>query len=108
MASKDATVSITGVSGSSKTLPLTTELLQNFPNPFNPVTTLTFQIAHADHVQMDLYDLLGQKVRTILNENREPGMFEVSLDGSELASGIYLCTFQAGTIHQTRKLVIIK
>lgn len=108
MASEDATVSITGIAGGPKTIPLTTELLQNFPNPFNPVTTLTFRLAHAAHVQLELYDMLGQKVMTLLNDDREPGIFRISLDGSKLASGIYLCTFQAGTVHQTRKLAIIK
>jgi len=108
MVTKETTVQLSEVSDLPETRPLMTQLLQNFPNPFNPVTTISFQLAHPSHVKIELYTILGDRIMTIVNGEKQPGTYRIPLDGSGLASGIYLCTFQSGNIHQTKKLAIIK
>jgi hypothetical protein len=72
-------------------VPMTTTLLQNYPNPFNPTTTIGFRIAGAgmQWVSLVLYDILGRKVRTLINDQRVPGNYNVVVDGANLSSGVY-------------------
>jgi ligand-binding sensor domain-containing protein len=76
-------------------------LLQNYPNPFNPTTTIKYQLPKATDVSITIYNLLGQKVRTLVNDFKEPGSFEVDWDslndsGIQIASGVYIYRIQAG------------
>ena len=84
-------------------------LHQNYPNPFNPVTMIHFQIAIACEVELGIYDLLGQKVTTLVNENRHAGHHHVEWDASGYASGVYYyrLSTSAGYV-QTRKLVVLR
>ncbi len=77
-------------------LPTKFELWQNFPNPFNPTTTIQYAIPKAEHVTLKVYDELGKEVRTLVNENKEAGQYRVSFNGSDLASGIYYYRISAG------------
>ena len=89
-------------------LPNAFTLMQNYPNPFNPVTHIRFDVAVAGNVMMDLFDIRGAKVKTLLNEVKPAGMHEFTFDGSHLSSGIYFYSMTANNVTQTRKLVLMK
>jgi hypothetical protein len=83
-------------------------LNQNFPNPFNPSTTIRYQMPDAGFVTLKVFDVLGREVSTLVDEYRNAGRYEVEFDGSNLASGIYFYKIQAGEFVQTRKMILIK
>jgi len=89
-------------------LPTEFRLYQNYPNPFNPTTMIRFDLPRASAVTLRIFDLLGRKVLTLVDENRAAGSYAVSFDGSRLASGIYLCRLQAGAFATTKKMVLLK
>jgi len=94
-------------------IPQVFSLDQNFPNPFNPVTSIPFQIPRKWHVTLTIYKLLGQKVNTIIDEMREPGKYNLEWNGqddygSAVSSGIYLYRLEAGDFVETRKLIFQK
>lgn len=83
-------------------------LAQNYPNPFNPVTTIRYSIPQSGFVTLKIYDLLGREVAALVNEEKSPGVYEVQFDGSNLASGVYLYTLQAGEFADTKKFLLLK
>jgi photosystem II stability/assembly factor-like uncharacterized protein len=83
-------------------------LRQNFPNPFNPSTTITFELPSATVVRLNVYDMLGREVSALVNERKEAGVHEVNLDASHFASGMYLYRLTAGSFVQCRKLLLLK
>jgi endoglucanase len=89
-------------------LPSRSVLEQNYPNPFNPTTRIRFTIVNRQLTIVTVYDVLGRKVSTPVNEVKEPGRYTLEFDGSGLASGVYLYRLQAGEFVQTRKFVILR
>jgi hypothetical protein len=89
-------------------LPQHIQLHQNWPNPFNPVTHISYDMANAGHVTLTIFDMLGREIKTIVNETQSMGNHSVILDGSELSSGIYFCRLQAGSFVATKKMVLLK
>jgi len=88
-------------------------LSQNYPNPFNPSTKIKFSIpyvetGHAPSVLLKVYDVLGNEVATLINEEKPGGSYEVEFNGESLPSGIYFYRFQAGNFVETKKLVLMK
>ncbi|MCG8373966.1 MAG: T9SS type A sorting domain-containing protein, partial [Balneolales bacterium] len=83
-------------------------LSQNYPNPFNPSTNINFALPVASDVQLTIFNLLGQKVATLVDEPRMAGNYTVRFDASHLASGIYFYTLKAGEINLQRKMTLIK
>ena len=81
---------------------------ENFPNPFNPATTIRYSIPVAVHVVIKVYNLLGQLVTTPVDGVEIAGTHQVTLDMRRYASGMYLYVFQAGTYQQARKLLYVK
>ena len=98
------TTSVSNTHGTSNDF----QLGQNFPNPFNPTTTIPFTLSTAGRVLITLYNNLGQKVRTLLDEYRVVGSYDVRAELSELPSGSYWCRLQMGARSQTTKLVLSK
>lgn len=98
--------STTGVGNS--TTPTSFALMQNYPNPFNPATTIRFTIPEKVKVTLDVYNLIGQKVATLVNDEINAGQHEVKFDGSNLSSGIYLYKIQAGDFVSVKKMLLIK
>jgi hypothetical protein len=83
-------------------------LEQNYPNPFNPTTTINFQIATAGIVSMNVYDLTGRVVSTLVNGWRDAGYHQATFDGSNLATGVYLYRLTAGSNILTGKMALVK
>lgn len=98
----------TSVTNDSERQPFTTALEQNFPNPFNPVTNIGYTTKQADNVKLEVFDLLGRKVATLVDGFHSPGRYQVSFDASELPSGIYVYRLEAGNYVETKQLTLIK
>jgi hypothetical protein len=100
-----------------ETIPHSFSLRQNYPNPFNPTTTITYDVPKASEVTIAVYDVLGRKVATLVNETKSAGEYTISFDGSKLASGVYFYRMaarqsvvagQAESYSSIRKLVLMK
>ena len=83
-------------------------LEQNYPNPFNPKTGVRFQVSGVSDVKITVYDLLGREVAVLVNERKPAGSYEVSFDGSGLASGVYFYRLNAGAFVQSKRMILIK
>jgi hypothetical protein len=97
----------------SPALPLNARLLPNFPNPFNASTTLPYHLHQAGPVRLELYDLVGQQIRTLERGFREAGTHSVmwdgeNVDGQRVSSGLYLARLHVQDFSQTRKLLLLK
>ena len=83
-------------------------LYQNYPNPFNPTTTIEFVLPKAEFVKLKIYNILGEKVATLVSRKLVAGKYKYDWDASSLASGVYLSRMAAGDFVQTRKMVLLK
>jgi endo-1,4-beta-xylanase len=88
--------------------PLEFSLSQNYPNPFNPTTAISYRLAAAGIVTLDIYDLLGRKVATLVNALQNPGTHTVQWNASGLSSGVYVCRMRAGTFVESRKMLLTR
>jgi len=98
---------VTGVSDGDE-LPVTYKLLQNYPNPFNPATIISYQIPEQGFVSINIYNVLGQRVATLVNDVQDAGNYKVNFDAGKLSSGIYIYQIKAGNFIQSRKMLLIK
>jgi len=89
-------------------VPATYSLQQNYPNPFNPSTNIKFELPKAGIVKLIVYDVLGKEVKTLLNEYKQPGEFNVKFDAENLASGVYFYRIEASDFTATKKMLLIK
>lgn len=89
-------------------LPTEYSLCSNYPNPFNPTTTIKFDLPNDGFVQLKVFDILGNEVATIVNENRVAGSYEVTFNASTFASGVYIYKIQAGTFINSKKMILLK
>ncbi len=87
-------------------------LSQNYPNPFNPTTKIKYSIPaglyNTEKVQLKVYDILGNEITTLVNNQQQPGNYEVTFKGTNLSSGIYFYTIRVGTFISTKKMVLLK
>jgi hypothetical protein len=83
-------------------------LYQNYPNPFNPITTIKFSTTHRSHIILKVYDVLGNEIAELLNEERSAGTYSVEFDASMLASGTYFYKLQVGVNTEVRKMLLLK
>lgn len=81
---------------------------QNFPNPFNPVTSISYRVNSAGMVSIKVYNILGKEVASLVNEYKPAGSYTADFDGSNLASGVYLYRMQAGKYSTVRKMTLVK
>jgi hypothetical protein len=101
---------ISGVTGIGPSPLTATEyaLCQNYPNPCNPGTIITYVLPQRSHVVLSVYNTLGQLVTTLINAEEETGNHVVRFDGSNLSSGVYFYRLQAGSFQKTLKLVLVR
>ncbi|MEQ9278070.1 MAG: T9SS type A sorting domain-containing protein [Balneola sp.] len=115
---RSSTASFGGTETQAKALPQDEEvyteqviefgLQQNYPNPFNPSTTISYSVAENADVTLNVFNMLGQKVATLVNSTQSEGSYTVTWDASNVASGIYIYRLQAGNKVFTRKMNLIK
>ena len=91
-----------------QTIPLRFSLSQNYPNPFNPKTMINYQLPVTSDVELNIYNILGQKVATLVSEKQPAGTYTVEWDAKRFASGIYLYRIDTGRFVKTKKLVLVK
>jgi hypothetical protein len=84
------------------------KLEQCYPNPFNPITTINYQIKENGFVSLKVYDLVGKEVANLIDEVKSPGLYSVSFDGSNLPSGIYICSLRVNEFVQNMKMTLLK
>jgi carboxypeptidase T len=97
-----------GVSGNNNQIPKSFALLQNYPNPFNPSTSIKFQLPKSEFVTITIFDMLGRKVASLVNEQKEAGYYDIKFDGTNYASGMYFYKMEAGNFTDTKKMILIK
>ena len=100
-----------GVKNISSEIPSLFDLKQNYPNPFNPETRIVFHVPAEisnEKIELNVYDILGNKIRTLINKKLTQGIYEAVFDGTNLPSGIYLYRLNADTYSQTKKMVLVK
>jgi hypothetical protein len=83
-------------------------LSQNFPNPFNPNTIISYSIPAQEHVTIKIFDILGRQVEILTNEIKGPGYYEVNFNAESLPSGTYIYEIRAGSFIETKKMILLK
>jgi methionine-rich copper-binding protein CopC len=109
MTIKENVLSLNG----DRQLPSAFNLQQNYPNPFNPVTSINYQLASDTHVTLTVYDIMGQKIRTVVSEDQSAGFRSVVWNGKDnynnpVSSGVYFYRLHAGNYIQTRKMILMR
>lgn len=104
----DGTIGPVGIIQISSEIPDKFTLGQNYPNPFNPITKIKFDIARSGNVDISVFDMLGRKISTILNQSINPGIYSVDFDGSGLNSGVYFYRISANGFTEIKKMVLMK
>ena len=108
---------VISVEDDSKSISNSFELQQNYPNPFNPTTTIRYSVPNVvtsrdlslqHNITLQVYDVLGREVKTLVNEVKSPGNYEIKFDASKLNSGIYFYKLQADNFVQTKKMILVK
>ena len=84
------------------------KLFENYPNPFNPTTTIRFQIAVDGFVNLEVFDVLGRKIKTLTNEVRSTGSYDIEFDAKKLTSGIYFYKLQTKDFVATKKMLLLR
>jgi hypothetical protein len=98
----------TSISVMGDNIPGEFSLAPNYPNPFNAATAIGYDLSQPAHVELNVYNILGQKIATLVNEFHRPGRYRVSWDAAEFASGFYFYRIEAGDNIQTRKMLLLK
>ncbi|MEP7146541.1 MAG: T9SS type A sorting domain-containing protein, partial [bacterium] len=99
---------MTPVNNFSNEIPGNFSLSQNFPNPFNPKTIINYELPTANYVTLKVYDVLGNEVKTIVNEKETAGSYAIEFDASGFPSGIYYYKIKAGEFEQVKKMILLK
>ena len=98
-----------GINETHHQIPKYFKLYQNYPNPFNPITKIKYELNSTAQIVIKVYDIFGKEVKTLVNQKRTPGLYEVEFNGSIYSSGIYFYVLQINNlIFETKKMVILK
>ena len=92
----------------SNKIPQTYSLGQNYPNPFNPVTHIQYGLPKTGDVKIEIYNILGQKIKTLLNKQMPAGYHEVEFNAQNLSSGVYLYRIEASEFQDVKKMILLK
>ena len=93
---------------SNNIIPAEYSLLQNYPNPFNPTTQLEFGISKLGFVSLKVYDILGKEVKTLVNEIKPAGTYNIVFDGSSLSSGVYFYRLESAEFVDIKRMILVK
>jgi hypothetical protein len=99
---------VTGIISDSEDLPNQYKLYPNFPNPFNPETRIRFSLPVAGRVKLEIFNISGQRIQTIVDEFKPAGMYEVYFNGKNRASGLYFYRLNAGSFIRTGRMILVK
>jgi hypothetical protein len=105
---KNPTGNLVPINNIQSGIPIDFNLNQNYPNPFNPLTIISFQVPESDFITMKIFNILGNEVTTLINENVKAGSYEVKWDASNQPSGVYFYTLQTSEFIQTKKMILLK
>ena len=94
--------------GENSNSPNSFKLYENYPNPFNPSTSIRYSFPEGSFTSIKIYNSLGSEVATLVNETKSAGTYEVEFNASNLSSGIYYYTLQAGSFSETKKMILMK
>ena len=97
-----------GIDDASKEIPVRFTMEQNYPNPFNPNTTIKYQIPKLSSVTLKVYDVLGNEIATLINEEKQAGTYKLTWNAENLPSGVYIYRIQAGVFIQTKKMILMR
>lgn len=100
--------SVTGIEPISNNIPNQFKLYQNFPNPFNPSTSIKFDVPKDGNVRLAVYDILGKEVKVLVNEFTKAGQYEIMFNASNLSSGTYFYRIETGSFTDVKKMILIK
>ncbi len=105
---------ITGINGMSSGIPIVYQLMQNYPNPFNPSSKIRYALPFSSNVKIEIYNILGEKIKELVNEQKNTGYYEVNFNTTGLASGVYFYMIEAKSIdgknefRDTKKMMLLK
>jgi len=99
---------VVGVRQGEPEIPMTALLKQNYPNPFNPSTTIRYEMPFSGHVRLSVYNILGQEITTLVNEEQNAGYQSVVWKAGNVASGVYFYRLQSASFVQTRKMLLLR
>jgi hypothetical protein len=100
--------SYVGIQQISTEIPQRSALSQNYPNPFNPITNFEFRIADFGLVKLTVFDAIGREIEVLVNQQLQPGTYEVSWNASAYPSGVYYYRLSAGEFTQTKPMLLLK
>jgi hypothetical protein len=101
-------VTITNLDTEKNQIPQNIKLYQNYPNPFNPITTIEFDLPNNSDVTLNIFNVLGEKVETLVSDRLTAGSYSYHFNASNLASGIYLYRLEASEFIEIRKMVLMR
>jgi len=99
---------VTGVEQDPYFVPSSFSLSQNYPNLFNPTTTINYELSATADVTLTVYDVLGEEVATLVDEEKPAGMYSVAFNAANLPSGTYFYQLRAGNFVETKKMILLK
>jgi hypothetical protein len=99
---------LTGTNGNNTEIPTVFKMYNNYPNPFNPSTSIKYDIPRNSFVQITVYDILGKFVTSLVNQQMEPGRYEAQWDARNYASGTYIYKIEAGDFTDVKKMILVK
>jgi hypothetical protein len=99
---------VTGISGKIATIPTIFKLYDNYPNPFNPSTTIKYDIPKTSRVKIIIFDLLGREVEVLVNERKEPGSYDILWNATNYASGAYFYKLETESYTDIKKMILLK
>jgi glucuronoarabinoxylan endo-1,4-beta-xylanase len=88
--------------------PSSYELMNNYPNPFNPITAIGYQLSAVSDVKLKIYNVLGQKVATLVDERQQAGHHQVDWDASRFPSGVYYYRLEASEFVEVKKMILLR
>ena len=98
----------TGIEAISNQIPVNYALLQNYPNPFNPSTLISWQLIDSRHVELSVYNILSEKVATLISEKQQAGRHRYEWDAGNMPSGIYFYRIKAGEFQDVKKMILMR